>query len=221
MIFTDPPYGMDLDTDFRDMVGIGVGKKYEKIIGDEKEFNPQFILKRFKSCKEIFLWGADYYSEKIKDRNNGSWFVWDKTFNGPNDDYDKMFGNNFELCWSKNKHKRALVRILWKGIFGLSKEDTKKRIHPAQKPTSLMIWFIEKFSSENGIILDLYIGSGSSLIACEKTNRVCYGMEIDPHYCDVTINRYREWCKKNKRKAIIKRNEETWQQKEESLSLQS
>ena len=189
MVFTDPPYGINLDTDFS---GMKEGKKYKEIIGDNRAYDPAHIFHFFSYCKEIFLWGADYYAEKIPNRNSGSWFVWDKMGGGQgcNDDYEKMFGSNFELCWSKNKHKRALVRILWKGIFGLSKEDTKSRVHPTQKPTELVQWFLERFSQENQYIWDGFLGSGSTLIACEKLNRICYGMEIDPHYCDVIIKRY-------------------------------
>jgi hypothetical protein len=134
MVFTDPPYGMNLDTDFTDMEGISKGNKYKKVEGDDKDYDPSHIFNAFGHCKEIFLWGADYYAERIPKRNEGSWIVWDKTEGGigPNTAYDKMFGSNFELCWSKQRHKRALVRVLWKGIFGLSKEDTKRRVHPTQ-----------------------------------------------------------------------------------------
>ncbi len=191
MIFCDPPYGIDLDTDYSDMIGISRGKKYEKVKNDDKNYNPNHIFRDFK-CKEIFLWGADYYAERVPNRNDGSWFVWDKTEGRirTNSAYDKMFGSNFELCWSRTKHKRNLVRVLWKGFFGLGKDDTSKRVHPTQKPTLLCEWFINKFSKQDNIIVDLFLGSGSTLIASEKTGRICYGMEIDEHYCDVIIERY-------------------------------
>ncbi len=54
--------------------------------------------------------------------------------------------------------------------------------------------------------MDFFLGSGSTLIACEKTNRICYGMEIEPYYCDVIVKRHIDWCKKNKRKINIKLN---------------
>ena len=195
LVFTDPPYGMFLDTDFSSMKGIGRGNKYEKVKGDHEDFKPEIItsvLEYFSYCKEIFLWGADYYLELIHNRNSGSLIVWDKMCGeeGPNDAYDKMFGSNFEICWSKTKHKRALARVLWKGIFGLSKEDTKSRVHPTQKPVKLVDWFLTKFSSRNNIVADLYGGSGSTLIACEQLNRKCFMMELDPIYCQVIIDRF-------------------------------
>ena len=199
MVFTDPPYGMFLNTDYTGMEGIAKGNKYEKVIGDNEDFTPDLIntvFDNFDYCKEIFLWGADYYAELLPNRNDGSWIVWDKMQNGEgvNDDYDKMFGSNFELCWSKAKHKRALARVLWKGLFGLSKEDTKSRVHPTQKPILLINWFFEKFKGD--IVVDLYGGSGSTLIACEQLNRKCYMMELDPHYIDVIIQRWENFTGK-------------------------
>ena len=195
VVYTDPPYGMNLDADFSGMVGIGKGNKYKDVKGDKDDVTNELIttvFKNFDYCKEIFLWGADYFAELIPNRNKGSWVVWDKQNNGEGckDAYDKMFGSNFELCWSKNKHKRALARVLWKGFFGMQNEDTKKRVHPTQKPIELAKWFLDKFSDENDIVVDLFGGSGSTLIACEQLNRNCYMMELDEHYIDVIIQRW-------------------------------
>ena len=198
IVFTDPPYGINLDTNFSGMKGIKRGKKYKKIKGDNINYNPQHIFDFFNYCKEIFLWGADYYAEAIPKRNDGCFFVWDKTQKGisPNSSYNKMFGSNFELCWSKNRHKRQIIRCLWKGFFGLSKEDIKKRIHPTQKPIRLFAWFIKKFSKAKNIIVDLFGGSGSTLIACEQLNRICYIMEIEPIYCAMIIGRWQDFTGK-------------------------
>ena len=97
------------------------------------------------------------------------------------------------MCWSKNKHKREIARIKWAGIFGMEKEHDKKRVHPTQKPMLLTEWFFNKWGKGLSIIVDLYLGSGSTLIACEKTNRICYGMELDTKYCDVIIERWEQF----------------------------
>ena len=200
MVFTDPPYGMNLDTDYSSMKseifkgGIG-GKKYEQGMVDD--FKPEMIstiLTTFDYVKEIFLWGADYFAELLPNKNDGSWVVWDKRANGDNDlekdlSSDKMYGSCFELCWSKNKHKRDIARIKWAGIFGMYGED-KKRFHPTQKPQELVKWFLDRYSKEKQTIVDLFGGSGSTLIACEQLDRKCYMMELDPHYCDVILQRY-------------------------------
>ena len=77
MVFTDPPYGMDLDTDYSKMPSTKKegNKTYKPVIGDDCEFNPQLILDYFSYCQEIILFGADYYARTLP---NGSWYVWDK-----------------------------------------------------------------------------------------------------------------------------------------------
>lgn len=203
MVFTDPPYGMGLDTDFSSMKnhldfakekGFIGGKKYSQ--GKVDEFNPNMIEAVFAiGADEMFLWGADYYSELLQNKNEGSWLVWDKRANGNNDeeeDYssDKMYGSCFELCWSKKKHKRDIARIKWAGVFGTEQEFDHKRYHPTQKPIKLSEWFIKRYSKNEQTIVDLFGGSGSTLIACEQLNRTCFMSELDPHYCDVIINRW-------------------------------
>lgn len=209
MVFTDPPYGMNLDTDFSGMKnkldfakekGFTGGKKYEQGIVDE--FNPKMIdLIMGLNVKETFLWGADYFAELLPNKNDGSWIVWDKRANNNDDieqDYssDKMYGSCFELCWSKNKHKRDIARVKWAGVFGTEQEFDHKRYHPTQKPIKLCEWFIKRYSQDKATILDLFGGSGSTLIACEQLDRKCYMMELDPHYIDVIIKRYEDFTGK-------------------------
>jgi len=68
-----------------------------------------------------------------------------------------------------------------------------KRVHPTQKPVGLLEEIISDYTERGDIVFDPYLGSGSTLIACERTNRVCYGMEIDPHYVDVIVRRWQEY----------------------------
>ena len=187
MVFTDPPYGMGLNTDYSSLNwGNRKGKKYEQ--GKVDDFNPEMIDLIFSlNIKEVFLWGADYYSEYLKNKNAGSWIVWDKTLESNG---DAGSNSEFELCWSKQKHKREVIHFNWFRYFGLSKQDIKNRVHPTQKPLQVITPFLEKYSKEEHIIIDLFGGSGSTLIACEQLDRKCYMMELDPHYCDVILQRY-------------------------------
>lgn len=203
MVFTDPPYGMNLDTDYSGMKNnldfaksknFTGGKKYEQ--GKVDDFNPLMIDAVLSiDAKEMFLWGADYFAELLPCKNDGSWIVWDKRANGNDDieeDYssDKMYGSCFELCWSKNKHKRDIARVKWAGVFGTEQEFDHKRYHPTQKPIKLAEWFLKRYSKDGHIIVDLFGGSGSTLIACEQLDRTCYMMELDEKYCDVIIKRW-------------------------------
>jgi DNA modification methylase len=215
MVFTDPPYGMKLDADYSGMKseifkgGIG-GKKYDNVKGDHEDFTEELIntiFACFNDCKEIFIWGADYFAELLPNKNDGSWVVWDKRANG-NDDItedkssDKMYGSTFELCWSKNKHKRDIARVKWAGIFGMPSQDTKGRVHPTQKPIELANWFFNKWGKDNDLVADLYLGGGTTMVASHQLKRKCYGMELDPKYCQVIVDR----MKKLDSTLIIKKN---------------
>ena len=201
MVFTDPPYGMFLDADYSSMSskfkGSTGGNSYNNIKGDHEDFNPEFISTVFSAfgyCKEIFLWGADYYADIVPDRNSGSWVVWDKR---GDESADKMLGSAFEMCWSKARHKRILARVKWAGIFGMEKEHDKRRAHPTQKPVALIDWFFDYFSLKGcRSVVDLFGGSGSTLLSAEKNGKSCYTMELDPKYCDVIIKRWQEFTGK-------------------------
>jgi site-specific DNA-methyltransferase (adenine-specific) len=205
MVFTDPPYGMNLDTDytkinpssekskkFAEAKGETTNKNYSKVLGDNDDFTPELIntiFACFNDVKEIFIWGADYFAELLPNKNEGSWVVWDKRTNDDGSNLDEMFGSCFELCWSKNKHKRDIARIKYAGLFGTEREDIKKRLHPTQKPILLSQWFFNKWGKENDLIADLFLGSGSTMVAAHQLNRKCYGIELDPKYCQVIIDR--------------------------------
>lgn len=194
MVFTDPPYGMFLDTNYDQMFANDknhkkTGERFDKVKGDHNDFVPELIntiFACFNDTKEIFIWGADYFAELIPDRINGSWVVWDKRCD---ENMDKVSGNTFELCWSKQKHKRLVARILWSGHHGMHKDDTKTRVHPTQKPTELAKWFFNQWGKENDLVADLFLGSGSTMVASYQLKRKCYGMELDPKYCQVIIDR--------------------------------
>lgn len=116
------------------------------------------------------------------------------------------------LIWVKNNHvlgrqdysnKHELIIYGWNGrhkyygefcttIWEIDR-PLKSELHPTMKPVELIIKAINNSSKKDMIVYDCFLGSGSTLIACEKTNRKCYGMEIDPHYCDVVIKRWEEY----------------------------
>ena len=199
MVLSDPPYGMKLDTDYSSCVGsmklIGGknktrGNKYEKVIGDNEDFTPELITTFFENfgyCKEVFLFGADYFAEIIPNKNDGLWLVWDKRKESQAD----AIGSEFELIWSKNKHKRRMLRFDWFGFLSsVNPTEARNRVHPTQKPTSLLENIINQWGEKAQIVVDLYGGSGSTLIACEQLNRKCRMMELSEHYCDVIISRW-------------------------------
>lgn len=189
MVFTDPPYGMNLDTNYdsmfeNDSSHAKTGNRFQKVHGDDVEYDPNPIFTI--QAKDYFIWGADYFYDKLPAK--GSLIAWDKR----DERLDNVPGNTTEFCWSKHPKRRMSIRIKWSGHHGMQRDDTKKRVHPTQKPTALAEWFFEQWGKDAKNVVDIYGGSGSTLIACEKTNRKCFMMELDPHYIDVIASR---WCK--------------------------
>jgi len=186
MVFTDPPYGMKLDTDYSKLKGTdkspnAKGYKWDKVIGDDKEFDFLTSYALFEDVKEQFWWGADYYFNQLP--VGGGLFVWQKRDKADSE----MIGNDFEICWSKQRHKKATFWKRWVGFDSIEKGE--KRVHPTQKPIDLASWFIKDWSIEGNKVIDLFLGSGSTMVAAHQLNRKCYGMELDPKYCQVIIDR--------------------------------
>lgn len=201
-ILSDPPYGMKLDTDFSTIKGsmksIGKknhteGNKYERVIGDNEDFKPELIstfFDNFGYCKEIFLFGADYFAELLPDKNDGSWLVWDKRKESQAD----AIGSEFELIWSKTKHKRRMLRHDWFGFLSSQNgADARNRVHPTQKPITLLADILEQWGGGCQNVVDLYGGSGSTLMTCEQLDKNCFMIELDPHYIDVIITRWENY----------------------------
>jgi len=93
-------------------------------------------------------------------------------------------------------------------IWTMKREPTQDYKHPTQKPVELVMYALHNSSKVDDIILDPFLGSGSTLIACEKTNRSCYGIELDPRYIDVVVTR---WCEfTNNRQVTINGEKQTW-----------
>jgi len=198
MVFTDPPYGIDLDADYSKMPStrkLG-NKTYDKLINDNKPFD--FQLFSWINCDEQIWWGANYYAKTLPE--GGSWYVWDKRVE---EKFDRMFGSAFEIAWSKTKHKQEIARF--NNTLFSGEVDARGKVHPTQKPTKLCGWFIGKLSQEGNIILDLFGGSGSTLIACEQLDRTCYMMELDPKYVDVIRKRYAKFIGEDEWQKVTKK----------------
>ena len=187
-VLTDPPYGIDLNTDYSQMPDReDKGVKYSKVIGDNQPFDASPLRTYFNYVDEQFWWGANYYRTTLSSNDlDGSWLVWDKR----NEGSDNVLGSGFELCWSATKHKQDLLRFLWNGFT--AKEKNEKRVHPTQKPIALIAEIINRWADKDCVVVDLFGGSGSTLLAAQETNRVAYLMELDPHYVDVICARYQK-----------------------------
>lgn len=188
MVWTDPPYGMNLDTHFSG--GHRGAGDYRKVEGDDAPFDPKPLLSALDGIPEQFWWGADYYRSALPD--GGAWIVWDKRSDSTEaDPLDAATGNHFELCWTKATHRREIARVLWNGWNGLASDDTTSRVHPTQKPVKLVRWFLDRYKGDT--ILDLFAGSGPLAIACEDTQRTALLIEKDRRYCDLIAKRWADY----------------------------
>lgn len=193
MVFTDPPYGIDVvqgkkvrgDKPFGKVGGENIVKSntYSSIIGDE---TTDTARKNYEIVKEIsnnqIIFGGNYFTDFLKPSK--CWCVWDKQNTGNFADV--------ELAWTSFDKGAKIYHYLWNGLVREGSRDLElsKRVHPTQKPVGMIINILNDFSKENEIILDCFGGSGSTLIACEQLNIKCYMMELDPHYIDVIIQRW-------------------------------
>lgn len=184
MVFTDPPYGINHSGKGITANGIK-GNDFGKILGDQ---NVKVAIKAFEFCKKNFsdsiliFWGANYYPSCLPDGHG--WLIWDKEKEG------EIFSGG-ELAFVNRGVKVDIFRHKWHGMIKAS-EQGESRVHPTQKPIALAEWCFENYGDPKSV-LDLFGGSGSTLIACEKTNRKCYISELDPKYCDVIISRWERY----------------------------
>lgn len=200
MVFTDPPYLMD----FTGAINADGTKSHSGIHGAIKndkmsrEDGDQFISDIVRNIAIVnngafyicfYRLGMDYVfraldANKLKCRAVIVWFKKGGTLS--NSDYKSNYEPIF-YGWVK-EHKFYGGKAEW-DFWDINK--TKKNdLHPTMKPVELCERAIKNSSEINGIVLDLFGGSGSTLIACEKTNRKAYLMELDPKYCDVIIKRW-------------------------------
>ena len=199
MVFTDPPYGIDVvqgkkvegDKPFGKVGGENIVKSntYSTIIGDD---TTDTAKKNFEIVKEIsnnqIIFGGNYFTDFLKPSK--CWCVWDKQNTGNFADV--------ELAWTSFDKGAKIYHYLWNGLVreGSRNLELNKRVHPTQKPVGMIINILKDFTEENNTIIDCFGGSGSTLIACEQLNRKCYMMELDPHYIDVIIQRWENFTGK-------------------------
>lgn len=179
-VISDPPYGMNWDTDTSRFGGGSAESRARRgkgrndiapVINDERPFDPAPWL----SFPKVVLWGANHFASRLP---VGSTLVWIKRL-------DAAFGtflSDAEIAWQKGGHgvycKRDLSMMA----------EAKTRAHPTQKPVGLMSWCIQRVGAAD-TVLDPYMGSGSTGVACMDMGRRFVGIEIDRKYFDIACER--------------------------------
>ena len=173
-IVTDPPYGIGIDGQKK---SISANPKHNR---KEHEFRNWDAQRPDKELFDLILkqdvptviWGGNYFADYLPATRG--WIYWDKGQDG-------LTMSDGELAWtSENKPLRS-VTVNRAALIG--------SVHPTQKPLQVILFALDYLTSSK-FVLDLFGGSGSTLIACEQTNRTCFMMELDPKYVDVIIARW-------------------------------
>lgn len=202
MVFTDPPYGIDIianSPSLRETKKLGtIGGsvlaktgKYKPIQNDQSTDVAKQVISLFiNKYSNLIVWGGNYFTDILPPSRG--WIIWDKK-NG-----DTTFAD-VELAWTSINKSSRLYSYLWSGMRreGKRNEEGKFRYHPTQKPVGLINDILKDWANNLTNIIDPFLGSGTTLIACEKTDRICFGMEIDPHYCDVILERWANFTGKD------------------------
>lgn len=185
---TDPPYGVNLKTDNSRFSG-GNNRKDKgkgsasgaKILNDAGPFDPTPL---FCMASDFIVWGWNNYADKLP---KGTALVWIKR----NDAAFGSFLSDAEIAWYSNGHGVYCNRDLSNNGIALERQ------HPTQKPVSLMEWCLG-FIPKSETILDPFMGSGTTGVACVNLDRKFTGIELDPDYFDIACKRIEEAYKQPK-----------------------
>jgi DNA modification methylase len=205
MVFTDPPYGVDYDG------GHATDKRRTKLENDDKTLMYAGALPiAYMASKDgaaLYLWFADRFAKDVLialDECNfqvRTWIIWNKNL-AQFGAIGAQYKTKHEPCIYAFKKGKA---PFWNGpnnevtVWDV-KRHSKNQFHPTQKPVELPVRAMENSSKGGDTVLDLFGGSGSTLIACEKINRHARLMELDPKYCDVIVKRWEDFTGK---KAVL------------------
>jgi DNA modification methylase len=209
MVFTDPPYSVSIGKKNRDLQSVGIAvRNTDDLSGDDldvEEISEKLWKPAFSNMANSLKEGSGYYVTAPQGGDQMMMMMMMMMMRG-------SMPCRHELIWIKSSPTFSLGRLDysyqhepilygWIGknrrFYGINErsiweiDKAKKSIeHPTMKPVELMVKAIKNSSKENEIVLDIFGGSGSTLIACEQTNRKCYMMELDEFYCSVIIERW-------------------------------
>ena len=189
LCLTDPPYGINIE---KMAYANNENKKAsKKSMAKSTAYNGGFKddkidIKPLLNYPKQIIWGGNYYSDVLP--FSKSWLIWDKR---TDDKYSNDFADG-EIAYSNLKCGVRIFRFLWSGMIQGDMKNKEERFHPTQKPIPLLIWCIEK-SDTAGIILDPFLGSGTTALACEKLNRKWIGIEISEKYCEIAKKRIEQY----------------------------
>ena len=179
-LIADPPYGINAGgvCDMSNISDTGIKRGcYTKKDWDSKRITKEYFDLMFKVSKNQIIFGGNYYTDYLPPTK--SWIVWDKRCE------DKL-RNDFadcELAWC-SKGVARVFHYLYNGMLQGDMKNKDERFHPTQKPTQLIIQLLNYYTKEGDLILDPFMGSFTTAVACHKMQRRYIGAELDKEYFD-------------------------------------
>jgi DNA modification methylase len=195
MVFTDPPYGVSYQSNMRTK-----SDKFDVIANDEVFLTEWVGVLPIVSEGWVFVWTTwrvltRWLEITAPIGSLTNMIIWDKGGGGIGD-LEKTFSTDYEIALVFNRGAKITGKRLG-SVWSIGKDKAKDYVHPTQKPVELAQTALENCTQLNDSVLDLFGGSGSTLIACEKTNRQCFMMELDPNYCSVILDRWSKYTGKD------------------------
>ena len=189
MVFTDPPYGINFQSNFRDKT-----PQFSKIENDDKilDIAPILLTNIKIDCAAYVCTRWDLYHEWFSQISSvfdiKNCVVWYKKGGGLGD-LVNSYAPNHEFIIVGHNGKAKLKGKREADVWEIGKDGVNDYRHPTQKPVELSSFAITNHSKKGDIVLDLFLGSGSTAAAAHQLKRKCYGMELDPKYCQVIVDR--------------------------------
>jgi site-specific DNA-methyltransferase (adenine-specific) len=187
LLLTDPPYGIDYGGMLKGK-GDGKGgadkngwKSYDAPDWDKSRPEQSVFNYLLQITNNQIIWGGNYFADILPP--SMGWLIWDKGQRG----FSLADG---EMAWTSFNNALRIKE------YARAKANKEDRNHPTQKPIEILSWcfeYADRHSKEEiKLVLDTYLGSGSTMVASHQLKRKCYGMELDPKYCQVIIDRMRK-----------------------------
>ena len=187
LLLTDPPYGIDYGGMLKGK-GDGKGgadkngwKSYDAPDWDKSKPENGVLQYLCQITENQIIWGGNYFTDDLPPTMG--WLIWDKGQRGFSLADGEMAWTSFDNALRIKEYARALA-------------NREEKNHPTQKPIEIMSWCFEyadrHSKNEVKLVLDTYLGSGSTMVTSHQLKRICYGMELDPKYCQVIVDRMRK-----------------------------
>jgi DNA modification methylase len=190
MVFTDPPYGVEFQSNMRTK-----SAKFDVLKNDDTFLDVAPVIS---ACSSgwVFVWTSWKVQTRWIDQFSAFGYptnivVWHKPGGGIGD-LKRTFSSDYEVALVWHRGAELCGKRIG-SVWTVNKDGASTYMHPTQKPVGLAAEALDKTTQPSALVLDLFGGSGSTLIACERTARDCRMMELDPKYCDVIVKRWQDF----------------------------